>query len=351
MSKKLISAVLAVLLVATSLVCADDEKITRAAFDLGSGTFKVVVADVKGEDVNVKFAKTISVGLGNDLAESKDQTLSNRVQDVAFKAIQELKKDAEKHKATEFKGVATEVFRKAKNGEALLTKLTDVANMNLQIISQEKEGTIGFNTAAVLTPEEDKTNIISWDSGGASFQIVDTDGHDHYQIYKGPLGSSVVLKILMEEVRKQPYTKDAAINPISAQECEALAKALQNKISSPKWLKNRMKNQDATIVGIGDQSSMFAHISKRVGSDHFTFEDVRQAIQELADKTDDDFKKDYNVTRPKDFLAETVLLYAVMEKFGIHEVTFKEATGSTIGLLIDKDFWKNVIPKAPNAPK
>ncbi|HSX04138.1 MAG TPA: hypothetical protein VLG76_05355 [Rhabdochlamydiaceae bacterium] len=348
MSKKLISFTLAALFVATSLVCADDKKVTRAAFDLGSGTFKVVVAEVNGEDVNVKFSKMISVGLGNDLAESKDQTLSSRVQDAAFKALQELKKDAEKQKATEFQGVATEVFRKAKNGEALLTKLTNVANVNLQVISQEKEGMIGFNTAAVLTPEENKTNLISWDSGGASFQIVGTDGQDHYNIYKGALGSAVVLKILMEEVRKQPYTQEAPINPLSAQECDALVKALQNKISAPKWLKNRMKNQDASIVGIGDSNSMFAHISKRVGSDHFTIEDVRQAIQDLAGKTDDDFKQEYNVSRPKAYLTEIVLLYAVMDKFGIHEVTFKEANGSTIGLLIDKEFWKSVVPQTKN---
>jgi hypothetical protein len=37
-----------------------------------------------------------------------------------------------------------------------------------------------------------------------------------------------------------------------------------------------------------------------------------------------------------------------MEKFGIHEVFYKKTEGSTIGLLIDQDFWGQVVPKAVN---
>jgi exopolyphosphatase/pppGpp-phosphohydrolase len=350
--KRIIYAVLALVFFTAPLAYtaqqeSNSKPVTRAAFDLGSGSFKLVVADVHGDDVKVKFAKSISVGLGMDLAESKDQTLSKRVQDVALKTMQQLKKDADRYNATEHSGIATEVFRKAKNGMPLLTALSDKTDVKLQIVSQAKEGLIGFNSAAALSREIDKNHVISWDSGGASFQIGAKDKED-FQVYQGPLGDAVVLKILSEEVRKTPYNQTAPVNPITADETASLIKAIQAKIDQPKWLKQKLADSRNKVVGIGEEGSIFGVVATYLKTDHFTIDQVREVMEKMVGKTDQDFVAELNTKRPGSALTRVALLYAVMEKFGIHEVFYKKTEGSTIGLLIDQDFWGQVVPKAVN---
>jgi hypothetical protein len=106
MSKKMKPILITLLLAAiasTSLFGTEKNTpppVTRAAFDLGSGKFKLLVADVQGTHVQPKFSRVIAVELGGDFAESKDQTLSAKVERVAELALHDLKEDAKLHGAT-----------------------------------------------------------------------------------------------------------------------------------------------------------------------------------------------------------------------------------------------------------
>lgn len=314
----------------------EQKAITRAAFDLGSGKFKMVVADVYGRQVNVKFSKMIDIKLAEDFASSPNGVLSKKIQKEALRALQELKQDAENYGAQQFCGITTAVFRKAKNGEKLFEQLRKEAGVDLQLVSQEKEGAFGFNTALVLSPELSEENIISWDSGNASFQITAKEA-DGYIVYEGPLGNGLIAKAFSEEVRGIPYSKDVLFNPISLAECEELAEVIKQKISLPQWLERKLLCQATAIVAIGDKDSIFAMAAKALGRNEYSIQDVQEVIERLVGLSSEELSKLRSA--PETVIVRLVLLHTVMEKFGIQTVTFKESTGITLGLLIDPDLW------------
>jgi exopolyphosphatase / guanosine-5'-triphosphate,3'-diphosphate pyrophosphatase len=313
--------------------------VTRAAFDLGSGKFKLLVARVQDHHVDVTCSKIIKVELGSDLAESQDQALSEEIQKVAMQALQELKEEAIKNGATQFRGMATAVFRKARNGEAFLEKLASETGIGLEIVSQEKEGKIGFLTASALFPDLKEEEIVSWDSGNASFQIVSKEKAG-YRVYNGPWGNSLVAKAFLEEVRNVPYSQKNPINPITPAECSALIDVVKEQIALPEWLDEKLSSAQTSVLAIGDNESIFAIAARNLRTDHFTIDQVRSVIQRLVGNPNDVLQQHIPISDPKTTLTRVILLCSVMEKFGIREVRFKEAAGNTLGMLIDADFWR-----------
>lgn len=47
--------------------------------------------------------------------------------------------------------------------------------IDLKIISQQQEGSIGFLTATQACPTTAATDLVAWDSGGGSFQITSVE--------------------------------------------------------------------------------------------------------------------------------------------------------------------------------
>ncbi|HSX04137.1 MAG TPA: hypothetical protein VLG76_05350 [Rhabdochlamydiaceae bacterium] len=313
---------------------------TKAAFDLGSGRFKMVVAEMENNQIKkIKCATGIDVLLANDLAQNKGGKLSPTIQKAALVALSQLKKEAEKLGSTAYSGVATAVFRKATNGEDLLKELSNQTSIPLRILSQDQEGETGFNTARAVFPEINEQNLISWDSGNASFQIVSKTDHN-YDVYQGPLGHSQVLQLLSENVRKRPYRQADQVNPVSEEERAALIGEVQDKIALPKWLENKLKNQ-GSIVAIGDISSIFGVASTMLKKNSFSIAEVRTFLEETTNKTDREMISQFGpVSDPKGTVTRLVLLYAVMSKFGIEQVDYRETAGSTLGVLLTKEFWK-----------
>lgn len=297
----------------------------------------MVVAEVDGQRIDLKFSRSIDIKLAEDFASNADGTLSEKIKKDALNILKDLKMDAVKHGAQEYAGISTAVFRKAKNGEALLAQLKAETGINLQVVSQEKEGAFGFNTAAILSPELKEQDMISWDSGNASFQIT-AKGDNGYLVYEGPLGNGLVAKALVEEVRGIPFTKDATLNPISISDCKKLARVIKQKITLPDWLKKKLSSRDSKVIAIGDDGSIFAMPAKGLGTNCYTTKQVKQLIQKLAGSSNAElikFRSD-----PETVITRLILLQTVMEKFNIDKVIYKESTGSTLGLLIDSDLWK-----------
>ncbi len=166
--------------------CAEQSSVTRAAFDLGSGTFKLSVAEVNGQDVKFNFSKVIGVGLGLDLAESHCGSFSDKIQGVALSALRELVKDAKKKGAVQFAGIATAAFRNAANGNEFLQKLKIETGINLHLVSQEDEGALAFKTFFNVFQGINEEDCIALDVGAASFQLT-VKNKESYDVVKGCL--------------------------------------------------------------------------------------------------------------------------------------------------------------------
>lgn len=227
------------------------QPITRAAFDLGSGSFKLAVAEVCGHHVQLKYAKFIQVGLGFDLAGSTSGKLSEKIQYKALNALKELVNDAKENGAKQFVGVATATFRQACNGKEVLQKLKEETGIDLHLISQEEEGILAFKTVINSFPEISEEECIALDVGTASFQLTGKNS-ESYDVLHGPLGVSGVLKIYSEEIKNVPYRRGLLFSPITSSAIDLLVEKIKSKIFSPSWIKTKLSDQTVKVLYLYD---------------------------------------------------------------------------------------------------
>ena len=158
---------------------------------------------------------------------------------------------------TAFAAVATEVFRKAKNGRQFLDRLETEAGVKTALLSQDEEARIGFETASALasTPE----NVASYDSGGGSFQIASLDANGALRTYNASLGKTVALEMLVVGVLGK--TLGETPNPVSKTTADALIARLTAELApAPAWLRGH-----ANVVAIGGSNSIFRLCTVRRG--------------------------------------------------------------------------------------
>ncbi len=313
-------------------------QVTRAAFDLGSGKFKMLVARVDTETSTVQevlYSGSVEVRLADDWRENKG-SLSEVAQKRALNALVFLKEKALEHAATEFSAVATAIFRKASNGQALLETLTKTTGIPATVISQRQEGLIGFHT--MMVAYQDGARAISWDSGNASFQIVAARNNE-YKVYEGSWGNALVVSAFIEKLRKEPYSVGYPVNPVSTDEIEKLVALIQRKLSLPDWLKEEISSE-TLVRGIGENECIFAVTARALNATTYTQEEVRDALFGLAGYTNsDELFKRLNPTNQRLVVTQVALLYAVMSAFGIKKVSYKKTSGSNLGLLVTPEFW------------
>lgn len=311
----------------------------RAAFDIGSGATKLMVADVElgppARIVDVHFAQEVPVGFMMALRQSGDGTLSSAIQDQGMEVMRALVAKCQELGvgAGSRCAVATEVFRKASNGADYLRRVKEELGLEAPIVTQDAEARLGFLTAVALQgrPEDE---VVCWDSGGGSFQMTsaDPDGGP-LRTFLGPLGSGNSLAMLVEEVQGRSFAEHPSPNPVSDADAAALVVKMKACLSEPPpWLRG------ALVTAIGGPNSMFQLAADVLGSSTYAGDSVREALGRLIGRTDDDLAASYcqggNREPPSLCVSKLCLLLAVMEHCGVAEVSFQQAIGSCAGLLI-----------------
>ena len=159
--------------------------VIRAAFDIGSSSSKLqccecILTPDKGsaggyvcttsKDI---YSVERPVQFGADLMRSTDGSLSDDIQSRGLRIFFELKAQAEALGATQYSAVATEVFRRASNGNEYLDEIRS-AGVPVHLVSQSVEGELGYwSVQAVLAAAAAADGIhrsadCVWDSGGNS---------------------------------------------------------------------------------------------------------------------------------------------------------------------------------------
>lgn len=352
----------------------------RAAFDIGSGATKLIVADV-GLGItsvisNVYFGQERPCAYGADWLRSSDGSLSISVQNEGRKTFSDLKKIAEDLGAKSFTAIATEVFRKASNGQEYINGLSHEMGVPIRIVTQEEEAQLGYATGLALKQVNDPTNssCLVWDSGGASFQITYGDPNimaTPLQHYVGAFGSGISMKILVETVQKQCLKDIKTPNPISSDDANALIENLLELLPRdiPDWLRNAK-----SVTAIGGLNSVFFLASTIISSlasskdnrdkeeiasgnlhnikssefeqdliTSYTATEVRNAITHCINKDDSQlvqFMSHAHADPPSLIVPKLALLLSVMLHTGIERVDFVEAIGSCPGVLISEEYWQ-----------
>ncbi|CAK9085201.1 unnamed protein product [Durusdinium trenchii] len=255
----------------------------RAAFDIGSGATKLMVAEVeKGKVMKELFAKEIPVSFAIDWKQSSDGNLSEAIQEEGLSVLRQLVGECERLRVPREAArcaIATEVFRKAGNGAGYLEKVLKELALPVRVLSQHEEAEVGFRTALALA---DVPNVICWDSGGASFQIT-MRGDDGLQGYLGGLGTGVVTSICVEEVQKRTMAPKVTPNPVDSKAADELVVALKTRLDVvPSWLKQ------SVVTAIGGPNSMFCVAFEALGKRQYRPSEIREVLKSVVDQTDEE---------------------------------------------------------------
>lgn len=298
----------------------------RMGLDIGSGSTKMMVAEVdicKKAILKVLAQDSRPVQYNEDFEKSKDGTIGNETEAKGLKALEELIAQAKTFKVKSSKGVATSVFRKAKNGNEIIARFAKKLKMNLKVISQEEEALLGYKSAiATLKDVDTQMNIIVWDIGGGSMQMVGKDSEGKDQFYLGNLASVSFKNMIIEVFQLKTVEATPSPNPIglSRTNAIALAKAYARLHVPPFFFNN---NRNNVYVGVGGvhNFSVKSQLQIKDGASYSLRQLDEKAVQQ-AQKTDADLSGDYRATDVSNLL----LVEGFMEALGIREVQLAKAS-------------------------
>ena len=335
----------------------------RGAFDIGSGATKLQVSDVSstGSLVKTLFGQEIPCAFGADWLRSSDGCLSDNIQDKGVQILKDLKQIGDNLGVESYAVIATEVFRKAKNGHLFLERVRSMG-ICVTVISQEIEAELGYATAVAHNTGTSQ-RCIAWDSGGGSFQIStlnqsDTSFSDdkpdskNLLMYMGSFGSGVATVTLIEDIQGRKLSDKITPNPVSVADADRLIGLLTDRMDMavPVWLRDAPE-----VVAIGGPNSIFqlacnvlSIMKKKRSSGNsakvtiFTLSDVRSAIEECADRSDEylqQFLAFPNSDPVTIVIPKLCLLFTVMKHTGIRKVRAVDCIGSCPGILTTDKFF------------
>lgn len=150
-----------------------------AAIDIGSNAVRLLIADIIELDKSISFKKNtlvrVPLRLGDDaflnhhISEKKEIDLVKTMQ--AFKNLMEV------YKVTDYMACATSAMREAKNGQQIVTRIKEMAGLDLEIVHGQREARIIYASHAENALDS-KKNYLYIDVGGGSTELsIFSEGH------------------------------------------------------------------------------------------------------------------------------------------------------------------------------
>lgn len=298
--------------------------------DIGSGATKIMVAKVdfcKGKVLEVLLNESKQVSYNEDLEKNADGNLSEAIIESGHKSLSELIAKGKTFKPKKSYGVATSVFRKAKNGTDVIKGFAKKTGIKLAVISQEEEAYLGYLSVMSLMDEKDPAakNIVVWDIGGGSMQMFSMDENKKPQRYLGDLASVTFKNMVIEVIQSKSPETTTTPNPIGDKRDQVITLARSYaRLHVPADLKYQIKNR--TVVGVGGVHaySIKGQIQGQTQTKEpfYTLEQLSATSKIQVEKSDSELKGDYRSTDVTNLL----LVQGFMEALGIKEVKVVNAS-------------------------
>ncbi len=321
----------------------------RAAFDIGSGAIKLLVADVDTETQQVTkylYGDSIKVPFSAYLAVRPDGSFGADLQAQTKTAIATLKHKAAPYHPQCFLGVATEAFRLAKNGQQLAAAIEEELGGPIYIISQSEEAELGF-ASAVAHANGDIERAIVWDIGNGSFQISWKE-FDAIHSYTGKLGK-VPTKNIILTIQNKEIAENTSPNPISQEETYLAKIALTKQLQGiPASLQQKLQTPRTQVYGIGGVHHK--NIAVSTGKAVYTLSMVDELLMNRLGLEDSSFGV---LSSTPYWVSDLVFVSCIMSHLGIQEVLDVQSfdvpeipvTGNTVGILIREKYWDTAISR------
>lgn len=321
----------------TTFVSAEESVVVRrAAFDFGSGSIKMQVADVDLQSkkvIHTYLKTTILVPFQDDLlSKSGRKEFSVELIQKALTAAKDLKQQAQAFGASEFSAFATEAFRIAENSSELFDLLKSDLQIPVHLVSQQEEGLLGIQTASILS-NSDPEKIVVWDIGAGSFQITLQEDSE-VVVMKAPWGVLPVQKLISSVQGKDPF-QSAAINPLGKIEFEKTVSFLLEKLPSlSDSVIQKLSKEDTVLVGIGAHPNFV-----RVDGEVYSVESLEKAILENLGKSEMELNN--QTTSGSFIMSDCILVYAAMKLYGFDGIKYiRTGSGNALAVLVNPIYWE-----------
>lgn len=310
----------------------------RAAFDVGSGATKLKVVELNTcsqELTQVILEEQVNVEYRDALEKDPEGNFSEQIQAEGMGALAKLQGDARAQGARKFAGIATAAFRQAKNADGFVINIREKLGIPLRIISQSEEALLGFQ-AARESAKAPSTDLVVWDIGGGSMQMVSLDETLKPTVYKGELASVSFKNQVITQIQKKDPAKVQSPNPLTKSQ---IKKALilverEAEASVPAGIKKKFEDPQTVVIGVG---GVFAKsLSRQIpGVTTFTQEKIFEALQKRTGMTDEQLKDPFSATD----VTNIALVYGYMKSLGIKKFQVTEY-GLVDALWFDPAVWK-----------
>lgn len=318
----------------------------RVAYDIGSGATKVMgglyntqTGKIDHIFSNYQFPMTYSL----DMAQSGQNQFSDLIMEIGMDALREHQTKVHTDFAElgidsltlEEYGTATAAFRKAENAQDFVAQIDQELHIPIEIISQKDEGILGYQGAmlgakdlAVDNPI-DLSDPIVWDIGGGSLQLVHQSETGDFDVMEGTVASGTFQALVNEHV-KENSDHSASPNPINFDEFRQAQQLAHDYLSfdpevSAKILPKIEAGGSVYAIGSVHNFSIQTIINKLNGEEKhgYTKSDVLAAAHTLIGLSDQQIADISGgpVKFADSQLTNLILIHAVMEKYGIKEVT------------------------------
>ncbi|MBW2466049.1 MAG: Ppx/GppA family phosphatase [Deltaproteobacteria bacterium] len=143
-----------------------------AGIDLGSNTFRLLIADYSKGNIQILVKKLASVRLGRGL--EKNRTLQKQAMDKGFEVLNLFRQDLDHYQPKSMRICGTEALRRASNSPEFIHKAKEILQSDIDIISGEEEAHLSLS-GALSGCGDFSGNILLIDVGGGSTEIILSD--------------------------------------------------------------------------------------------------------------------------------------------------------------------------------
>jgi exopolyphosphatase/guanosine-5'-triphosphate,3'-diphosphate pyrophosphatase len=140
-----------------------------AVIDMGTNTFHLLIAEVKGDVFEVLHKEREAVRVGEEGLH--DGWIPLEAQKRALNTLAHFRKVADGHQVSKIFATATSAIRGAANGLDLVQMIKDTTDIDVKIITGIEEATYIFDGVKRAMPHLDGTSLIM-DIGGGSIEFI-----------------------------------------------------------------------------------------------------------------------------------------------------------------------------------
>ena len=265
----------------------------QMAFDIGSGSSKVLFATVdtclqKIEKVHWQdsFPLKIKESLKNNQNKIPDEMSASLIT-----KIQIWKSRAGRRSVQRYKAVATEAFRKARNGSQFLKNVSAKTQVPIRIIDHLEEGHLGF-WSALAKGQLSAQDVVVWDIGGGSMQITSLSKKNLLKSYLGPMGAvsfkDQILKMKRDHLPMTSNIPQLSPNPLGEHfsfKAIQMAQSFADEMISPE-IKAEVKQKQVVGIGGVHGKSILPRATEKENAEVYTEPQLAKALQKYQSLSD-----------------------------------------------------------------